>query len=59
MTKDTDLVQQTFRLPRGLIRRLKIRAVMEDTTQQALVIEAVETLIAAREAKATPKRGRA
>ena len=49
MTKDADLVQQTFRLPRGLIRRLKIRAVMEDTTQQALVIEAVETFLAARE----------
>lgn len=58
MTKDADLVQQTFRLPRGLIRRLKFRAVMEDTTQQALVIEAVETLLTTRE-RNEPKRMRA
>jgi len=39
---DSELVQQTFRLPKGLIRRLKVFAAMHDTTQQAVTIEALE-----------------
>lgn len=39
---ELELVQQTFRLPKQLIRRLKVYAAVHDTTQQAVTIEALE-----------------
>jgi predicted transcriptional regulator len=52
---DGELIQQTFRLPRGLIRRMKVHAAMNDTTQQLIVTEAVTDYLE-REAKAAGKR---
>jgi hypothetical protein len=38
---DTELVPQTFRLPRGLIQRLLMYAAQHDTTQHEVVAAVV------------------
>jgi predicted DNA-binding protein len=53
MENEDELVHQTVRLPRGLLRRMKVYAAMNDTTQQALTIEAIERFLDERE---KPKR---
>ena len=51
-----ELVAVGTRLPKSLIRRLKLVALDTDRTFQAVLIEAVETFLVAREKPA--KKGR-
>lgn len=47
--------QTTIRLPRSLLKQARMRAVTDDTTLQALVIDAVAAELARREGAATPR----
>jgi hypothetical protein len=45
---DTDLIQMTVRIPWGLIRRAKVKAVNENRTLRDLVMEALEIYLRSR-----------
>ena len=58
---EIDYVPTSLRLPKALLRRLKLAAVNGDTSQQAIVIAAVEEWLdrAEKPAPKTPRRPRA
>lgn len=55
---DPELVPTSIRLPHDLLKRLRLSAVMGETSQQTIVIEALEQWLERNE-KPVPKRGRA
>jgi predicted transcriptional regulator len=55
---DPELVPTSIRLPHGLLKRLRLAAVMDETSQQTIVIEALEQWLERNE-KAAPKHARA
>jgi predicted transcriptional regulator len=55
-TLDEDQSTVTFRMNRALVKRLKLAAVNEEKSQQALIVQAVEEFLDRLEKPA--KRGR-
>lgn len=51
------MAQTTIRLPRSLLKQARLRAVTDDTTLQALVVDAVAAELARREGR-RPERDR-
>ncbi len=52
---EQELVPTSIRLPHGLLQRLRLAAVMGETSQQTIVIEALELWLE-RSEKPAPKR---
>ena len=51
------MAQTTIRLPRSLLKQARLRAVTDDITLQALVIDAVAAELARRDGKRPARRG--
>jgi hypothetical protein len=50
------MAQTTIRLPRSLLKQARLRAVTDDITLQALVVEAIASELSRRETTGTRRR---